>query len=224
VTNTYDSASEFRNVVTSMSVSGISGAFTGTYDAEGSLASQSWPNGVTQTVTDDEVGETVSRDVTGAGVAWLSEVLSSTTHGETFRASYTGANQYSGRRKYEYDAAGRLKTTYHRVFGPDYGDKGQCLMRTYTLDGNGNRTFQRTFDPLADGSCQASTAASTLQHTYDVADRLRSATADVGVVYDAFGRVTTLPSADTADAGGDVTLGYYSNDMVRTQTRVAMST
>ncbi|MFN8074639.1 MAG: RHS repeat-associated core domain-containing protein [Kineosporiaceae bacterium] len=224
VTNTYNSTTEYRNLVTSMTVSGITGAFSATYDTDGGLATQTWPNGVTQTITDDEAGETTSRNITGSGVTWLSEVLSSTTHGQTFRASYSGAEDYSGRRKYEYDAAGRLKTSYHRLLGPAYGDKGQCTTRTYTLDANGNRTFQRVFNPLSDGACQATTAASTMQHTYDIADRLRSATSDVGLVYDAFGRITTLPSADTADAGGNVTLGYYTNDMVRTQTRGTTTT
>ncbi|MFN8077300.1 MAG: RHS repeat-associated core domain-containing protein [Kineosporiaceae bacterium] len=222
--NTYNSATEYRNLVTSMTVSGITGSFSATYDTDGGLATQTWPNGVTQTVADDEVGETTSRNITGSGVTWLSEVLSSTTHGQTFRVTYAGADKYSGRRKYEYDASGRLKTSYHRLLGDAYGASGQCTLRTYVYDGNGNRTFQRIFNPLADGSCQATTPASTMQHTYDIADRLQSATSDVGLVYDAFGRITTLPSADTADAGGNVTIGYYTNDMVRTQTRGTTTT
>ncbi|MFN8074298.1 MAG: RHS repeat-associated core domain-containing protein [Kineosporiaceae bacterium] len=222
--NTYNSATEYRNLVTSMTVSGITGSFSATYDTDGGLATQTWPNGVTQTVSDDEVGETTSRNITGSGVTWLSEVLSSTTHGQTFRVTYAGAEKYSGRRKYEYDASGRLKTSYHRLLGDAYGPSGQCTLRTYVYDGNGNRTFQRIFNPLADGSCQATTPASTMQHTYDVADHLQSATSDVGLVYDAFGRITTLPSADTTDAGGNLTLGYYTNDMVRTQTRGTSTT
>jgi hypothetical protein len=40
---------------------------------------------------------------------------------------------------------------------------------------------------------------------------------------DAFGRTTTLPSADTGDAGGNTTITYYTNDLVRSQTQGGVS-
>jgi RHS repeat-associated protein len=52
---------------------------------------------------------------------------------------------------------------------------------------------------------------------------LQPAGTDTGLVYDGFGRITTLPSADTGNAGGNATLGYYSNDLVRTQTQAGVT-
>jgi RHS repeat-associated protein len=76
-----------------------------------------------------------------------------------------------------------------------------------------------TYNPASDGTCQAATAASSTSHTYDIADRLTAAGTDAGLTYDSFGRTTTLPSADTGNASGSTTLGYYSNDLVHTQTQ-----
>jgi hypothetical protein len=44
---------------------------------------------------------------------------------------------------------------------------------------------------------------------------------DTGLAYDAFGRITTLPAAATGNpaTGQPATLGYYTNDLVRSQTQ-----
>jgi RHS repeat-associated protein len=90
-------------------------------------------------------------------------------------------------------------------------------VRQYGFDVDSNRTSSKTYNPATGGSCQTTTAATNLIHTYDIADRLQATGTDAGLVYDAFGRVTTLPSADTGNAGGTANISYYSNDMVRTQ-------
>lgn len=56
-------------------------------------------------------------------------------------------------------------------------------------------------------------------HGYDIADRLQPTGADTGLTYDGFGRITTLPSADTGHNAGAATSSYYSNDLVRSQTQ-----
>ena len=62
-----------------------------------------------------------------------------------------------------------------------------------------------------------------MTHAYDSADRLQSSGTDAGMTYDAFGRITTLPAADTANPGavtaGTATLGYYVNGLVSSETQ-----
>ena len=52
----YDGGTEHRGVLTSMTATGPSGAITGSYDADGALTSEVWPNGVTRTWFPDQVG------------------------------------------------------------------------------------------------------------------------------------------------------------------------
>jgi len=41
---------------------------------------------------------------------------------------------------------------------------------------------------------------------------------DTGIAYDAFGRTTTSPAS-----GGNVTIGYYVGDLVRSQTQAGLT-
>ena len=72
----------------------------------------------------------------------------------------------------------------------DHGP-GRCQVRAYSFDVNGNRTALTRAGPATDGSC-ATTGGTTTSWVYDSADRLTS-----GYTYDAFGRATTIPGADT---------------------------
>ncbi len=73
-----------------------------------------------------------------------------------------------------------------------------------------------------DGSCSTATTAAATGYTYDQADRLTSDTAGA-YSYDLLGRASGMPAGDASGVGahagitGNVTVGYYANDMVATE-------
>jgi RHS repeat-associated protein len=212
VTNTYNQNGETRDLPTSMTVTGI-GTFTGTYDPDGRLVTQTWPNGLTQLIGFDSTGETTSRIQTLGDSIWLSETDSPSIHGQTRTNAYTGAADYAGTHTYTYDKLGRL-TQANDVFVGE-----GCTVRTYQFSANTNRTARTAYNPATGGGCQTTTPAATTTYTYDAADRLLPTGTHTGLTYDAFGRTTTLPAADTTAGTSNVTLGYYTNDLVRSQTQ-----
>ncbi|GAA2501588.1 hypothetical protein GCM10009858_44720 [Terrabacter carboxydivorans] len=216
-TYTYNENGDYRDVATTATVSGV-GAITADYDADGALTSQSLPNGELITTSTDTGGETTSRTVTANGRTWLAETAQSNTYGQTVATDYTGAAGYDGNRAYDYDTAGRLTAARDAITGAN-----TCTTRAYAFDKNGNRTSTSRYATGAGGTCQNTTAASSTSYGYDVADRLQATGSHAGLAYDAFGRITTLPSADsslaTSGTTGNVTVGYYSTDLVRTQTQ-----
>ena len=92
-----------------------------------------------------------------------------------------------------------------------------CTDRAYTFNANGNRT-QLATTTRPGGDC-ATTGTTTTVTTagWDSADRPTSGRNGAGVyVYDLFGRQTTLPSSDAPNhAGGNITLGYFDDDLPR---------
>jgi len=213
-TYTYNQAGENRGLATTVTVSGVTGSFTVVYDSEGRLTSQAWPNGVTQTRGYDETGTASTLADAANGRTWLAEQVSPSISGQILTDNYTGGSSYGGHRGYTYDAAGRLTQANDTLSA---AGAPSCAVRTYTFDADSNRTNNKTYQPASDGTCQTTTAATSVSHGYDIADRLQGAGTDAGLAYDAFGRITTLPSADTGNAGGTTTIGYYTNDLVRTQ-------
>ncbi|MFV2084036.1 RHS repeat-associated core domain-containing protein [Micromonospora sp. LOL_021] len=127
--------------------------------------------------------------------------MAESVHGQWRQHASTLAEQ-----TYSYDPSGRL-TTVEDTIG------GQCTTRGYGFSTSSNRTSLVEYAPAGDGTCQTGTAASTITHSYDTADRITTA----GTVYDGLGRTTTVPAADTAIlAAGDVTVGYHVTDLVDT--------
>ena len=60
----------------------------------------------------------------------------------------------------------------------------------------------------------------TSSFVFDAADRLLASGSGVGVVYDSWGRTTTLPAGLTSTpVAGDVSSTYYVNDLVRSLTQ-----
>ena len=212
-TYTYNENGDYRDNATSLAISGV-GTLTASYDPDGALTTQTLPGGQVQTTSSDEAGQTTARTVTANGRTWLEEAQKANIYGQTVTAGYDGSAGYGGGRTYSYDTAGRLTTAKDLIAAT-----GACTTRTYTFDGNSNRTANSRYNPATDGTCQNTTAAATTSHTYDTADRLQAAGTDTGLVYDAFGRITTLPAADTAGGTGNATIGYYANDLVRSQTQ-----
>jgi RHS repeat-associated protein len=96
-----------------------------------------------------------------------------------------------------------------------------CQYRDYALDANGNRTSMTRTTGAAGASCPTpgGTGAVTKTWAFDAGDRLATAPGGGSYVYDAFGRATTIPQADTPAAStgtpGAVTLGYYDDDSIK---------
>ena len=215
-TRTYDGGTERRGLVTSLADS-HAGTWTATYDTDGT-PTVDWPNGLRSTTTVDETGSATAltyaatSGCTGDACVVLTETVGESAHGHWLTRTSTLSAQ-----TYGYDVAGRLTQVADTPAGAG------CTTRRYTFDngtaGNSNRTKLETFDPGADGACHTTTAASTVNSTFDTADRITTA----GTVYDALGRTTTVPDADALD-GGDVTVGYHANDLVRSISRTGGAT
>jgi RHS repeat-associated protein len=192
VTFTYDHVAEPRGLATRTTDS-VAGAFSATYDADGSVATERLPGGYTLTVTEDTTGATLSRVYTrdSDGTTVYADTVSESVHGQV-----TSHQGWSAQR-HHYDRAGRLSAVEDTV-----GEV--CTRRAYGFDKRTNRTTLTTATGEPGGACPA-TGGTTTTHTYDSADRL----VDSGYVYDAFGRTTALPGS---------TLAYWANDLVHQQT------
>nr|WP_245877225.1 DNRLRE domain-containing protein [Streptomyces glaucescens] len=192
VTYTYDHTVEPRGMATKTTDS-IAGAFSATYDADGSVATEKLPGGYTLTVTEDPTGSAVERTYTrdSDGTLVYSDTVTESIHSQV--TSHAGWSDQT----YRYDATGRLTTvedTYSTL----------CTRRSYGFDARTNRTSLTTAQGTAGADCPT-TGGTTTSHAYDSADRL----VDAGYTYDAFGRTTALPGS---------TIGYYANDLVHQQT------
>jgi RHS repeat-associated protein len=216
----YNGGGEHRGLPTSLTVTvnaatPYSGSFTASYDPTGDLAATTYPNGVTSSVSQDEVGQTLAlQDTASGGGTWLTDTETADITGNRRTRALSGASGGVSSQTYNYDPLGRL----NRV--EDTTGTAGCTTRDYTFNANSNRTSLTTYPANSgDGSCQHTTNASTVSHSYDTADRLQPTGVDSGLSYDAFGRTTTLPAADSIGAGGDTTLSYYTNDLVRSQTQ-----
>ncbi|MFI7064207.1 RHS repeat-associated core domain-containing protein [Kribbella sp. NPDC050124] len=124
-------------------------------------------------------------------------------------------------RSYSYDTAGRLVTVKDRTAtaaGVDITDPTAtpCITRTYGFDANDNRLTKSSATSGPDGVC-TTTGATTTTRAFDTADRpITGANGTGAYTYDALGRTTTLPASDAPKpADGNVTLGYYDNDLAR---------
>ncbi|MGN6780710.1 MAG: RHS repeat-associated core domain-containing protein [Marmoricola sp.] len=154
-----------------------------------------------------------------------------TPDGAAYSGDTTGTAATGYARQYRYDGASRLTHVVDRTATPGAGPLDdpsassttggvatRCAIRDYTFDANGNRTGLTSTPAAADGSCQTGTSptgVTTKTWSYDNTDRITG-----GYVYDALGRQTNIPQADTpagAVAGsspGAVSVGYYDTDAV----------
>jgi len=207
-TTAYDTGGEQRGLPTQV-VDGEAGTITGTYDPDGNLVAEAWPNGVVVSHTYDEDGTQIGISYTRPGCGQTDCTLYTQT--ATVNASdnvYSYTSTLSAQ-QYGYDAGGRL-TTVQDV------RSGQCITRTYgfgsTAAGKASdRTSFTSYDPAADGSCQTAISATSAAWTYDSADR----NIDSGYVYDSLGRATAVPAADTQSPdSGSLSITYNVNDLV----------
>jgi RHS repeat-associated protein len=194
------------------------------YDPDGApQADQPW---LAWTVVNDTQGR-VATETTGPAAAFDGNP------GVTDPADitpYDTGHAIGSDRQYGYDAAGRLTSvTDHTATGHGADlTTSPCKVRTYAFDANGRRTAL-TEATHTDGDCAGSTSVTTTSSSfnyYDTADRPTQGQGGSGqYVYDPMGRQTTLPGVDAPNqAGGNITLGYFDDDLARTITQGATST
>ena len=210
-TYTYDGGTERRGLLTSVNDT-QAGTFTATYDADGNIITETWPNNLAVTHHQDEAGQDYGIEYTAT---------TGCTTNCTLYAEWTGADEDGSVRWNSnsfsstgnvYDKAGRLTYAALTV-------AGQCTMHQYAYDDSTNRTNQLTYGPVP-GACTDQNPTSERSSTYDSANRV----IDSGYAYDTLGRSSTVPSADTTNAGGILNLAYHSTDFVKSITQNGRTT
>jgi YD repeat-containing protein len=181
------------------------GTFSASYDVQGRMTSESYPNGMTAYYTYNATGATTGMEYKKLThctekCTWFANTAVSSIHGETLKQTSTLAEEPA----YTYDAAGRLTQVQEIPAGEG------CKTRIYAYDESSNRTTETTREPGTEGKC-ASEGGSTEWHTYDTANSL----ADPGVSYDVFGNTIKLPAADAG--GSELMSEYYLDGQVHVQ-------
>jgi streptogramin lyase len=182
--------------------------FAGTYDAEGNMLTEGYPNGMTATYTYNQVGKPTSlvyKKTTNCTeeekekCKWFKDTIIPSIHGQWIEQTSTLSHQ-----TYAYDNAGRLTEVQNTPTG-----KG-CTVRLYTYDEDSNRTSLMTREPGSEGKC-ATEGGQGQGYTYDTADRLN----EPGITYNTFGDITALPAQNSEDP--ELTSTYYTDNQVQSQ-------
>ncbi len=185
--------------------------FTATYDVEGNMLSEGYPNGMsanytydaTRTPTGLEYKKTTHCTEENNKCKWFTDSIVPSIHGQWLEQTSTLSHQ-----TYTYDAAGRLTEAQNTPTSTEH-----CTTRVYAYDADTNRTSLKTYKPNASGGCAKETTESTETHGYDTADKLT----DTGITYSTFGDITTLSAADAG--GASLTSTYYEDDQLASQTQ-----
>jgi RHS repeat-associated protein len=185
--------------------------FTATYDAEGNMLTESYPNGMTATYTYNQVDKPTSllykktthcTEEEKEKCKWFKDTVIPSIHGEWLEQTSSLSHQ-----AYTYDNAGRLTQVQNTPVGKD------CTTRIYTYDEDTNRTSLTTRESSTE-KCATTESGKIQEHTYDTADRLT----DPGVAYNTFGDITTLPASDAEASGAyELTSTYYTDNQVASQ-------
>ena len=184
--------------------------FTATYDAEGNMLTESYPNGMTATYTYNQVGKptnllykktTNCTEEEKEKCKWFKDTIMPSIHGQWLEQKSTLSRQI-----YAYDNVGRLTQVQNIPIGKS------CTTRIYAYDEDSNRTSLITRESGTE-TCSTE-GGKTQEHTYDTADRLT----DSGIAYNTFGDITTLPAADAEpSAEHALTSTYYTDSQVASQ-------
>jgi len=182
------------------------GAITATYDAQGHIATEGYPNGMTAAYSYDSTGaptKVVDTKTTNCAEAcvWYSDEATPSIHGQWLKEASTRVTQ-----GYAYDAAGRLTQTQEAPASTG------CTTTIYAYDADTNRTSTTTRPPKEGGGC-AESGGTTVANSFDAGDRLT----DAGVTYDPFGDITELPAADAG--GSPLKSTYYVDGSLATQSQ-----
>ena len=185
------------------------GAFTATYDIEGKLRYEMYPNNMCAVYTYNAVGEATRLEYvkaskcpeTGTPPVWYSESQSATVRGEVLNRTSTLASE-----SYEYDTLGQLKEVQETPVGEG------CSTRIYEYDNESNRKKEISRAPGTGGVC-ATTGGTEEEHKYDSGNRLM----DTGVEYETLGNTIKLPAADAEK--NQLTSSFYVDGAVLSQTQ-----
>ena len=187
-------------------VDSAAGTFTASYDLEGKMTSEVYPNKMTATYIVNQVGQTTglvyeknAHCASTCPETWFSDSVSPSIHGETLQQTSTLSKE-----SYAYDNTGRLLEAQETPSG-----KG-CTTRIYAYDEESNRTSLTTREPGTEGKC-ATEGGTVERHTYDEANRLT----DEKVTYETFGNITKLPASDAG--GHELTSTYYVDGQIAGQ-------
>jgi tripartite motif-containing protein 71 len=205
-TYTYDPTTKKLTKLVDVGPEGSAGAgtFTASYDVEGKMTSETYPNGMTAKYTFNPAGEATGIEYEKTThctekCTWFSETIAPSIHGEALTRTSTLAKE-----SYAFDEAGRLTEVQETPAG-----KG-CTTRLYYYDEDSNRTNSTTREPGSEGKC-TSEGGTVEPHSYDEADRLD----DSGVTYETFGNTTKVPAADAGKA--ELTSTYYLDNQTASQ-------
>ena len=189
-------------------VDSAAGTFTASYDIEGKLLSEVYPNGMCANYTYNAVSEATRvayLKTTNCSekepAVWYSDERVPSIRGEMMSQTSTLASE-----TYSYDQAGRLTEAQETPAG-EY-----CKTRLYAYDEESDRTSLTTREPNSKKEC-ASEGGTIEAHNYDEASRL----SDSGITYDPLGNVTNLPAADAEGHALEST--FYVDNAVATQTQ-----
>jgi tripartite motif-containing protein 71 len=184
-------------------VDSAAGTFTATYDVQGRMTSESYPNGMTAYYTYNPAGSETGIEYQKLThctekCTWFSDNITPGIHGETLKQTSTLSEEPN----YTYDPAGRLTQVQEIPVGEG------CTTRAYGYNEEGDRMSLTASKPNSKGEC-ATEEPSTQRHTYDEANRLT----DENITYEPFGNTTKLPEAD---AGGEseLTSTFYVDNQV----------
>ena len=182
------------------------GTFTAGWDVGGNPTSQTYPNGMTATLSVDSTGMATSLQYIKtthctSGCTLFSESVVPSIEGKVLTHNSTLSSQ-----SLRYDTPGRLVEVKDTPAGQG------CTTRLYGLDEDTNRTSLTVRPPGPQGECVAE-GGTVEKHTSDQGDRL----SDQGVKYDPFGNTLTLPAADAG--GSELTSAYYVDNQLQSQTQ-----
>jgi RHS repeat-associated protein len=184
--------------------------FTTAADVEGNMTSETYPNGMTASFTQNAAGE-------GTGVSyektthctehcvWFSESVTPSIHAQTLEEISSLETQAN-----TYDEVGRLTQVRETPAGEG------CTTRIYEYDAETNREKLTTRAPGAGGIC-ATEGGTSQTHTYDSANRLT----DTGTTYDTFGDTTKLPATDAG--GTELQSSYFVDGQLAEQKQGAQT-
>lgn len=218
-TYTYDAAAEHRGLPTAENIGAVNApsSFAATYNPDGQIATETYPTGLEADRRYDNTGAINNLNYVKGSTAWLTFTATHDAQGRI-----TTQNSNTSAQRYTYDADGRLTVTQDTV--STSGSNAACTIRTYSFDKSSNRTALNSYPDgggNAGGNCSTSTTPTTVTSSYDQANRLTT----TGYSYDTLGRTTTVAAADAQGTGskvgttGTLTVAYYNNDMVATQTQ-----
>jgi DNA-binding beta-propeller fold protein YncE len=189
---------------TAVGMTTAEGTFTATYDVEGNMTDEVYPNGMCANTTYNSVGTATGVEylkpktcTESKPTVWFSDSVVPSIDGETLQQTSTLSKE-----NYTYDNLGRLTETQETPAGKD------CKSRLYGYDEESNRTSETTRESSTE-TC-ATEGGTTEIHSYDIANRL----VDSGVEYETFGNTTKMPAAD---AGHEIVSTYYLDNQVATQ-------